>query len=63
MTTKEFFEKLLSSQALSDEQMKNLSKHREEVEGYLREKFGQEPTIRYAGFEGKRHHDRGKLRP
>lgn len=53
MTTKEFFEKLLSSQALSDEQMKNLSKHREEVEGYLREKFGQEPTIRYAGSKAK----------
>lgn len=30
-----------------------LSGHREEVEGYLREKFGQEPMIRYAGSKAK----------
>jgi hypothetical protein len=53
MNTKEFFEKVLASQALSDEQIRTLSEHREEVEGYLREKFGQEPTIRYAGSKAK----------
>jgi hypothetical protein len=53
MTIKELFEKMLESQALSDEQTKTLSEHREEVESYLREKFGQEPTIRYAGSKAK----------
>lgn len=53
MTISQFFEKLLESQSLLEEQLKTLSGHREEVEGYLREKFGQEPTIRYAGSKAK----------
>jgi len=53
MNTKNFFEKLLASQALSDEQEKALTEHKEEVEHYLREKFGQEPAIRYAGSKAK----------
>jgi len=53
MTTKEFFEKLLSSQVLLEGQLKILSDNRAEVEGFLRNKFGQEPIIRYAGSKAK----------
>lgn len=53
MTIVQFFEKLLNSQLLAEEQTKKLSDHKEEVEGYLREKFGEEPVIRYAGSKAK----------
>lgn len=53
MNINEFLGKLIESQALSDERLKDLSSHREEVEGYLREKYGEEPTIRYAGSKAK----------
>ena len=53
MKTNEFLEKLLTSQALSSNQLETLRGHREEVEKYLREKYGQEPSIRYAGSKAK----------
>lgn len=53
MSTKEFLDELLKSQNLSEKQSTSLTEHRREVEGYLREKYGQEPSIRYAGSKSK----------
>ena len=53
MKANEFLEKVLESQNLSDNQLDTLKSHREEIEEYLREKYGQEPSIRYAGSKAK----------
>jgi len=53
MTVQDFFQNLLKSQELDSDQINQLREHREEVEGFLRKKFGDEPTIRYAGSKAK----------
>jgi len=53
MTVSEFFNQLLKSQELTPEQLSELTEHREEVESVLREAFGEDPTIRYAGSKAK----------
>jgi len=53
MTVNEFLEKLLKSQKLTQQMLDNLSGCRDEVELFLREKFGQEPTIIYGGSKAK----------
>jgi len=53
MTINEYLASLLKSQSLSTEQLDALEVHREEVEGILRKKFGDTPTIRYAGSKAK----------
>jgi len=53
MTVNEMMERLLKSQELTPVMNNDLLKHRVEVETFLREKFGDEPTIRYAGSKAK----------
>jgi hypothetical protein len=56
MTDNEYLTELLASQALSDDsyEMKELTNHRKDVEGILRDKFaGAAPTIRYGGSKAK----------
>lgn len=53
MTVADFFNQLLKSQELTPEQRAELTEHRDEVEVVLREVFGQDPTIRYAGSKAK----------
>jgi len=53
MTVNEFLQKLLKSQALTQQMLDDLSSYRQEVEEFLREKFGEEPTIRYGGSKAK----------
>lgn len=53
MTVADFFNQLLKSQELTPEQSSELTGHRDEVEAVLREVFGQDPTIRYAGSKAK----------
>lgn len=53
MTIETFLKNLLKSQTLSTEQTDQLIEHRKEVEGYLREEFGNDPKIRYAGSKAK----------
>lgn len=53
MTVDEFLQKLLKSQALTQQMLDDLSSYREEVEEFLRGKFGEDPTIRYGGSKAK----------
>jgi len=53
MTVNEFLQKLLTSQALTQQMLNSLSTYRDEVEVFLREKFGEQPTIRYGGSKAK----------
>lgn len=53
MTVDQFFDELLKSQELTKDQIAELEDHRDEVEAILREEFGSEPTIRFAGSRAK----------
>lgn len=53
MTPNEYLDALLKSQRLSEDQLKTLESHREEVEEILRDEFGDEPKIRYGGSKAK----------
>jgi len=53
MNSNQFLSQLLVSQNLSKQQIDILTSHREEIEKFLREEFGQEPVIRYAGSKAK----------
>lgn len=53
MAVNDFLKDLLKSQTPTSEMLNALSKNREEVEAFLREKFGDDPTIRYAGSKAK----------
>ncbi len=53
MTTNDYLEGILESQKLSQEELDNLAGHRDEVEKFLREEFGQDPMIRFAGSHAK----------
>ncbi len=50
---KEFLEELLDSQELTDDQEKLLQSHKNEVTDYLRQEFGEDPIIKYAGSREK----------
>lgn len=53
MTTTKYLEKLLATQDLSEKQEKDLQSHKEEVTKFLREEFGNDPVIKYAGSREK----------
>lgn len=53
MTVNEFLQRLLKSQDLTQQMVNDLSGYRKEVEEFLREQFGEEPTIRYGGSKAK----------
>lgn len=53
MTINEYLRELLKFQELNKEELEALTGHRDEVESYLREKFGQDPVIKYAGSHAK----------
>lgn len=53
MTVNEFLQDLLKSQTPTSGMLDDLANSREEVEGFLREKFGDSPKIRYAGSKAK----------
>lgn len=53
MKPKEYLEKLLEDQVLEEKEIKVLSDHRDEVEALLREEFGDDPVIKYAGSKAK----------
>jgi hypothetical protein len=53
METKDFFDNLIASQKLEDAQLEQLRDHRAEVESVLRDAFGDDPKIRYAGSKAK----------
>ena len=53
MTVSEFLQKLLKSQELTQQMLDDISLYRKEVEEFLREKFDEEPTIRYGGSKAK----------
>jgi hypothetical protein len=53
MTPNKYLENLLSSQDLSEKQEKDLQAHKKEVTEFLREEFGDDPVIKYAGSREK----------
>jgi len=53
MTNNEYLRGLLEGQKLSEDENNLLIAHKEEVEGFLREKFGNEPTIKFSGSKAK----------
>lgn len=53
MTPSKYLENLLASQDLSEKQEKALQSHKNEVTAFLREEFGDEPVIKYAGSREK----------
>ena len=53
MKVNEFLQDLLKSQTPTSGMLDDLTNNREEVEGFLREKFGDDPKIRYAGSKVK----------
>lgn len=53
MTPSKFLSDLLDSQDLSPEQERDLESHKKEVTAFLREKFGTDPVIKYAGSHEK----------
>jgi len=53
MTINEYLGTLLSHQILKQEELDMLDGHRIEVEGFLRDKFGEEPVIKFAGSKAK----------
>lgn len=53
MNVNEYLSEVLKSQELEKEDLKSLTEHRNEVESYLREKFGDDPVIKYAGSYAK----------
>lgn len=53
MKPKEYLEKLLKDQVLEEKEIKVLSDRRDEVETLLREEFGDDPVIKYAGSKAK----------
>jgi hypothetical protein len=55
MTTDEYLTKVLESQTLTDDskEIKEIRKHREDVESLLRDKYGSSPRIRYGGSKAK----------
>lgn len=53
MTPQEYLGNLLESQKLKEQELNTLSEHREEVEALLREDFGDDPVIKYAGSKAK----------
>jgi len=53
MTPKEYLENILKGQQLNKKELEALSDHREEVESTLREKYSNEPSIKYGGSKAK----------
>jgi len=55
MTTDEYLTQVLESQTLTEdsEEIKEIRKHREDVESLLRAKYGSPPRIRYGGSKAK----------
>lgn len=53
MTPEKFLQNLLDSQNLSDQQEKDLQAHKKEITDFLREEFGDDPKIKYAGSREK----------
>ena len=53
MTNNEYLGSLLEGQKISDEEKNLLKEHRNEVEEVLREAFGGEPIIKFAGSKAK----------
>lgn len=53
MTPQKYLENLIENQKLKDQELNTLSEHREEVESLLREDFGDDPVIKYAGSKAK----------
>jgi len=53
MTTNEFLQKVVKSQDLTKQMLDDLVLNRDEVESFLREKFGDQPIIRYGGSKAK----------
>jgi len=53
MTNNEYLGSLLEGQKISEEEKDLLTEHRNEVEGVLREAFGSEPIIKFAGSKAK----------
>ena len=56
MTDLEYLKEVLENQNLADDsaELKELQKHRKDVEGLLRDKFSEaSPTIRYGGSKAK----------
>jgi len=53
MEPKEYLQGLLASQDLSERQEKDLQAHKKEVTDFLREEFGVDPVIKYAGSRVK----------
>ncbi len=55
MTNDEYLKAILAAQVLTDEseELKTLQQRREEVEGCLRDHFGDSPAIRYGGSKAK----------
>lgn len=53
MAVNELLQSILKSQALDKTMLDDLSNHRQEVEENLRDKYGDEPTIRYGGSKAK----------
>ena len=55
MTPQEYLQQILKDQDLGDDtaEMRELRKHRQQVEDLLRDTFGSTPTIRYGGSKAK----------
>lgn len=53
MTLDKYLESLLASQNLSEQQENDLQAHKKEITEFLREKFGNDPVIKYAGSHEK----------
>jgi len=53
MTPHEYLSQLLRRQELSDAQLRTLQATREEIEGWLRGRYGSVPRFYYAGSYGK----------
>ncbi len=53
MTPSKYLENLLASQDLSEKQEEALQSHKNEVTAFLREEFGDDPVIKYAGSREK----------
>lgn len=53
MTIENYLQELLSFQELTPEQERTLQAHKNEITNFLREEFGGDPSIKYAGSHAK----------
>lgn len=53
MNSNSYLNQLLEEQLLTEDELKELTNHRDEVEKCLRDDFGEEPIIKYAGSRVK----------